>query len=200
MHLHSPRGEWERPSSFRRASITDEPDSVEIDWAMDSAFRFFPVESDPLLGWRLHRFDIATNKALTLAARTETRDYVDILDLIREFPLPAIVWAACGKDPGFSPASLLRMMRRFARIDPAELAEIQARDLDPIGLKERWHEASDRAQAEILRIADEQPDLPTGVAFIDRDGRPGWIGDEPDLRIHFPTLGGCWPTVRAVPG
>ena len=31
-----------------------------------SAFRFFPVEKDPLLGCRLHLFDMATNKALTL--------------------------------------------------------------------------------------------------------------------------------------
>lgn len=41
--------------------------SVEIDWAADFAFRFFPVERDPLLGWRLHQFDAATNTALTLA-------------------------------------------------------------------------------------------------------------------------------------
>jgi hypothetical protein len=63
-------------------------DLVDIDGAADSAFRFFPIERDPVLGWRLHLFDAATNKALTLAARTETRDYVDIVELDARFPLP----------------------------------------------------------------------------------------------------------------
>src|SRR2546430_10758530 len=58
-----------------------------IDWAADSAFRFFPIERDPLLGWRLHLFDAATNKALTLAAHTETGDYVDIIEFHKTFPL-----------------------------------------------------------------------------------------------------------------
>jgi hypothetical protein len=51
-----------RPRSIRLQS-------VEIDWAADSAFRFFPIERDSQLGWRLHLFDLATNKALTLSAR-----------------------------------------------------------------------------------------------------------------------------------
>jgi hypothetical protein len=88
-------------------------ESVEIDWAADSAFRFFPIQRDALLGWRLHLFDIATNKALALSARTETRDYVDIVELQRTFPLPAICWAACGKDPGFTPLSRLTRPSHF---------------------------------------------------------------------------------------
>lgn len=100
-------GEWEKDATFRKAKISRGTETVEIDWAADSAFRFFPIERDPLLGWRLHRFDAATNKALTLSARTETRDYVDIVELHRSYPLAAICWAACGKDPGFTPLSLL---------------------------------------------------------------------------------------------
>ena len=73
-----------------------------------------------MLGWRLHFFDAAINKALALAARTETRDYLDILEFGKLFPLSAICWAGCGKDPGFTPLSLLGMMRRFARLDPVE--------------------------------------------------------------------------------
>jgi len=91
---------WKEDATFRKARVSRGNESVEIDWAADSAFRFFPIERDPLLGWRLHLFDIATNKALALSARTETRDYVDIVELHRTFPLPAICWAACGKDPG----------------------------------------------------------------------------------------------------
>jgi len=123
-------GDWGKPGTFRKAHVSLGSDSVEIDWAVDSAFRFFPIERDPLLGWRLHLFDMATNKALALCARTETRDYVDIIELHRIFPLPAIVWAACGKDPGYSPLFLLEMMKRFARVDPAKLDLIQARRID----------------------------------------------------------------------
>jgi len=116
-------------------------------------------------------FDAATNKALTLAARTETRDYVDIVELAGRFPLAAICWAACGEDPGFTPLSLLKMMR-FARIDPAELDKIQARALDPIGLKARWLAISDEAEVQMTAPADERPDVPIGVAFVDASGMP----------------------------
>ena len=191
-------GEWEKDAMFRKAKISRGNESVEIDWAADSAFRFFPIERDPLLGWRLHLFDIATNKALALSARTETRDYVDIVELHRTFPLPAICWAACGKDPGFNPLSLVKMMKRFAKISPTELDKIKARALDPIKLKMAWIEMSDAAEAEMARVADEQPNLPTGVAFVDAAGKPGWIGDDPTLRIHAPSVRGCWPTVHGV--
>ena len=191
-------GEWEKEATFRKARISRGDEAVEIDWAADSAFRFFPIERDPQLGWRLHLFDIATNKALALSARTETRDYVDIVELHRTFSLPAICWAACGKDPGFNPLSLLKMMRRFAKVDPAKLEEIQARALDPMKLKVAWIEMSDAAEAEMIRLADERPDLPIGVAFVDASGRPGWIGDDSTLRLHAPSVRGCWPTVHGL--
>ncbi|HRQ91217.1 MAG TPA: hypothetical protein PLA50_20675, partial [Bacteroidia bacterium] len=111
----------------------------------------------------------------------------------------AIVWAACGKDPGFSPLFLLTMMRRFARVNPATLKEIQARNLDPIALKMAWIEMSDLAEAQITHLADTQPDMPIGVAFVDRDGKPGWIGNDPSLTIHPPSIYGCWPTVTPLP-
>jgi hypothetical protein len=188
-------GEWEKPATFRKAKLIRGAETVEIDWAADSAFRFFPIERDPLLGWRLHRFDIATNKALALSARTETRDYVDIVELHQTYPLPAICWAACGKDPGFNPLSLLKMMRRFAKISPTELDKIKARALDPYALKTAWIEMSDWAEAEMIRLADEQPDLPIGVAFVDAAGKPGWLGSDRTLRPHAPSVRGCWPTV-----
>ncbi len=191
-------GEWEKDTTFRKAKVSRGSESVEIDWAADSAFRFFPIERDPLLGWRLHLFDIATNKALALSARTETRDYVDIVELHKTFPLPAICWAACGKDPGFNPLSLLKMMRRFAKVDPAKLEEIQARALDPKLLKVAWIEMSDAAEAEMTRVADERPDLPIGVAFVDAAGKPGWIGHDATLRLHAPSVRGCWPTVHGL--
>lgn len=189
------RDDWTKDVSFRKAVVTRPGERVEIDWAADSAFRFFPIQRDPVLGWRLHMFDMATNKALALSARSVTRDYVDIVELHSIYPLHAIVWAACGKDPGFSPHSLLQMMWRFARVDPAKLAEIMARHLDPVELKTRWVAMADKAGFEITRIADTLPDTPIGVAFVDVAGNPRWIGDDPDLTIHAPGIRGCLPRI-----
>ncbi len=188
------RGDWEKPSTFRQARVIRGESHVEIDWAADSAFRFFPIERDPMFGMRLHLFDFATNKSLTVSARTETRDLIDLLELDSIFPLEAIVWAACGKDEGFTPLFLLMMMKRFARISRATLQEIQARDLDPIELKKAWINMSDRAEAAITYLADHQPEIPIGVAFVDVNGKPGWISDDASLQIHQPSLRGCWPT------
>ncbi len=190
-------GAWEKPVSFRKAVVKGELGEVELDWAHDSAFRFFPIVPDPLLGWRLHLFDIATNKALALSARTETRDYVDIVELGRRYPLEAIMWAACGKDPGFSPHSLLKMVIRFAKIDPMELDKIKARKLDPFALKEEWIAMADRAKEEMTLLANEQLDLPIGVAFVDEYGEPGWLRSNPALRVHQPSFKGCFPTVAS---
>lgn len=192
----NPSAKWTEPETFRRAHVTGKSGAVEIDWAADSAFRFFPIETDPVLGWKLHLFDMATNKALALCARTETRDYVDILELGKIYPLAAICWAACGKDPGFSPLFLLKMMRRFAKIDPVELKEIQARNLDPIEMKKSWIEMSDQAEEAMERIANEKPDLPIGCAFVDQNLTPKWIEDEENLHIHHASLRGCLPTIR----
>lgn len=159
---------------------------------------FFPIEPDPLLGWRLHLFDMATNKALALCARTETRDYVDIVELHATYPLPAICWAACGKDPGFSPLFLLKMMKRFAKIDPTKLQEIKARDLDPIVLKMAWIEMSDDAEAEMERVANEQPNLPIGIAFLDETGHPRWLDYPGKLTEHPPSVRGCLPKLHGI--
>lgn len=192
-------GEWEKEAvDFRKALVAGEGGTVEIDWAVDSAFRFFPIERDEQLGWRLHLFDMAVNKALALSARTVTRDYVDIVELSRRFTLPAICWAACGKDPGFSPMLLLEYVRRFARIKPLELDQITARRLDPHALKMEWSEMSLQAEEAISRLADEQPDVPIGIAFVDEKGWPGWLGDDPTLTPHAPSMRGCWPVVRPV--
>ena len=199
-HVETPSryGEWEKESTFRKARINRGAEVVEIDWAADSAFRFFPIERDSQLGWRLHLFDVATNKALALSARTETRDYVDIVELHKTYPLVAICWAACGKDPGFTPLSLLKMMKRFAKISPTELDKIKARALDPVALKVAWIEMSDAAETKMIHVADERPELPIGVAFVDASNRPGWIGDNPSLRPHAPSVRGCWPMVHGL--
>ncbi len=188
-------GRWDTLTSLRRANVLRGEDHVSLDWAQDTAWRCFPIVNDAVLGWRLHLFDMAINKALAVSGRTETRDYVDIIELGRIYSLEAIVWAACGKDEGFSPMFLLKMMRRFAKTVRGELDEIKARDLDPIEMKMEWIEMCDKAEAEMIHLANTQPDMPIGVAFVDDMGEPGWIGRDPNLRIHRLSLRGSWPAV-----
>lgn len=68
------------------------------------------------------------------------------------------------------------------------------------GAKSLWSGStlSDKAEAEIIYLADSQLDMPIGVAFIDATGEPGWIGANPDLQIHHGSLRGCWPTIHPV--
>ncbi len=61
-----------------------------------------------------------------------------------------------------------------------------------------WIEMSDRAEAEITRIADTLTDTPIGIAFVDSNRKPGWIGNDEALRPHAASVRGCWPTVTAV--
>jgi hypothetical protein len=62
----SRHGEWEKSSAFCKAKVTRGIWTLAIDWAAGSAFRFFSMERDPMFGWRLHRFAVATNKAPAL--------------------------------------------------------------------------------------------------------------------------------------
>ena len=64
-------------------------------------------------------------------------------------------------------------------------------------MKEEWIAVSDRAREEMTLLADEQLDMPIGVAFVDGDAKPGWIRTNPWLKIHYPTLRGCWPTMHS---
>src|SRR4029077_17793718 len=122
--------------------------SARLDLCTDSAFRFFPVEADPDLGYCLHRADLATNKVLALAGRHEVRDYLDVLFLHRDYlSLGALCWAACGKDQGYNPASLLDMARRHVCYRQEQLDVGQLREpLRLTDLKQQWNEAA--AQAE----------------------------------------------------
>ena len=96
---------YELAWSFYRAVVSVEEEQIGIEWAQDSALRFFPVQEDDQCGYRLHHADAAVNKVLALAGRQEVRDFVDVLHLNDTFlQLGALAWAACGKDPGYTPA------------------------------------------------------------------------------------------------
>jgi hypothetical protein len=111
----------ERPS-YVQAEVRRGEDAVVVEWARDSAYRFFPLVEHADFGLALHPFDLATNKVLALVGRLEPRDFVDTLTCDRQLqPLGYLAWAASGKDPGFGPAAILERAAR-AHYSRAELA------------------------------------------------------------------------------
>ncbi len=185
-----------RRPSFQRAVATRAGESVRLDWAIDSAFRFFPVERDQELGFRLHLADVTTNKALALAGRSEARDLVDVLYLHETYlSLGAICWAACAKDPGFTPEFLLQEMSRNANFRPEEFEVLSlARAFDPVAAKEAWLHAAREARA----LFDWLPAEEAGRLYLD-EGRPVTPRDPQHLASlarHGGTVRGAWPTLR----
>lgn len=95
--------------TYVEALVSKGTDRVIVQWLRESAFRCFPLVEDEDFGLVLHPFDLATNRALALAGRLEPRDWIDILTIHDKLqPLRFLMWAACGKDPGFSPPPSLQ--------------------------------------------------------------------------------------------
>src|SRR5690606_27012611 len=130
-----------------------------IEWARDSAYRFFPLVEHDMLGLTLHAFDLATNKVLALIGRLEPRDWVDTLVChARLQPLGYLLWAACGKDPGFTPQGLLDQAARTARYSVEEIAALAfgGPPPDATELATEWRIALDDAREIVERLPVEQ--------------------------------------------
>ena len=172
-----------------------------IDWAHDSAWRFMPLVRDETGGQVLHEVDLAINKVLTLAGRDEARDFVDILHAHEHvLPLGAMIWAAVGKDPGFTPASLLEQLKRRGRYRPEEIARLAlAVPFDLAEAKTAWRAAFSDAE-EFIR---KRPHDEVGCLYYSRSRgcfavpSPGLSLREQDLVTHFGRPGGILPRVTA---
>ncbi len=187
---------WDlRRPAFYRARATRNGQSVRLDWAIDSAFRFFPVEADAELGYRLHLTDVAINKALALAGRNEARDFVDVLHLHRtHLSLGAIAWAACAKDPGFTPEFLLQEMGRNANFQPEEFRALAlAHPWDPVAAKKSWLRAMEEARA----LFDLLPASDLGCLYLEqgRAATPRNLEEAKSLKQHRGSLRGAWPVI-----
>lgn len=181
--------------SFCRAVVEKGGKRTRLEWVYDSAFRFFPVEADPELGYRLSFWDAATNKVLAGIGRGVIRDYVDLLHLHeRHLPLGALIWAAAGKDPGVNPHFICNELARTHRYTPVDYKSLNMKPVDPESMRKKWRAAL--RDAEIL-FEDVLHEAPCGCFFVDESGNP----QEPAaqslsaLRPHFGSIGGCWPQV-----
>jgi hypothetical protein len=174
-------------------------DSGARDWAHDSAWRFMPLVRDPLGGLLLHPVDVAVNKVLALAGRDEPRDFVDILFVhARVLPLAALCWAAPGKDPGFTPLSLLELLKRRGKYHPEDFTRLQM--VEPFDLahaKGVWLGALGAAEA----FARARPADELGCLYYSTGSGqfvlppPGADLVASGVAVHFGMPGGVLPRV-----
>lgn len=133
---------------YIRAVVSRGGEATKVEWAQDSSWRFMPPVRDRRFGYVLHPVDLAVNKVLTLAGRDEARDVVDTLEFHRTLlGLGPLCWAACGKDPGYNPLSLLELLRRRGRIRPEDLARLAlVQPIELSAMKLEWLEALDSVE------------------------------------------------------
>ncbi|NJK92725.1 MAG: hypothetical protein HC904_13410 [Blastochloris sp.] len=167
-----------------------------MEWVHDSAFRFFPVEKDADMGYRLNFWDAATNKALAGCGRAKIRDYIDLIEIHKKhLSLGALVWAAAGKDDGLNPRFIIEEMSRVQRYPLGSISQFQTREpLDATVLKKIWIGALHGAIELFNTVLEEAP---YGCFFLDQTGRPVCPTPEtlPRLTPHFGSVRGAWPRI-----
>jgi hypothetical protein len=190
--------EWLQQQPYlQRARVQRDAQELKLEWCYDSAFRFFPVQPDPEFGYCLHPADLAVNKALARAGRSEIRDLIDTLYLHETYlSLEAICWAACGKDQGFNPCSLLGYANAHMKFRDEDLAgENLARPVPLSEIKDAWR----RAAAEADELFPRLPASEVGCLFLSVTKTP--TAPNPDdpafaaLIRHFGSLRGAWPVI-----
>jgi hypothetical protein len=185
---------WKKIVTGKRDAEVEEPgDRMRLEWAHDSAFRFFPAQRDELFGYVLHPVDLATNKASAAADRREPRDIVDLLTIHRTIlPLGAAICAAVGRFPGQSPEEMLADITRHSRFTMEEFRVLATdRPIDVPDLHRRIRRMLDNAESFISCIPSEA----VGVVFLEA-GKPVQPNVETldKYQRHAGAVGGVWPS------
>jgi len=185
-----------RLPGYIRAGVARGGVHTKVEWAHDSAWRFMPTIRSDVVGYMLHPIDLAINKLLALVGRDEPRDFLDILDLhTRTLPIGALCWAAAGKDPGFTPFSLMEMLHRRGRYHPEDFERLNL--VEPVDLrvlKNQWLGALSDADA----FVRSRPPGEVGCLYyspsLARFVAPGPTGPA-DAVPHYGRPGGVLPRV-----
>jgi hypothetical protein len=181
---------------YVRATVRKGGGSSKVEWAHDSAWRFLPAVRHETTGYNLHPIDLAINKVLALVGRDEPRDFLDTLHVHRTvLPLGALVWAATGKDPGYTPLGLLDLLRRRGMYRPEDFERLRlSRPVDLRALKIEWREALEQADTFIR----SRPPGEVGCLYYSRKV-DGFVAPDPadpgDALPHYGRPGGVLPAV-----
>lgn len=182
-------------------TVSKGAETTDIQWVQDSAYRFFPLVVDELLGLTLHPFDLATNKLLALAGRRVPRDWVDTISCVESIqPLAYLAWAANGKDMGLTPNYILDMCSRTTYVQKELDMVVRSEEpVDAAALSLKWHEMIERARATVRLLPPEE----VGKVVMTRDGEL-FRGSDDELRsalaadeivFHEGVIGGAWPMI-----
>lgn len=185
---------------YIRSLVSGREGACKVEWARDSSWRFMPVQTHPDLGFVLHAVDLTINKLLALVGRDEARDFLDVLEAHKhQLSLGAQCWAACGKDPGFSPHSLLELLKRKGKYREEDfkrlhLAEHYVIDLHKI--KDNWLQALSEAEQFLNKAPQDQLGClyysNSQKKFVTPLFEPSESGD---IVPHYGSAGGVLPAV-----
>ena len=177
---------------YIRAQVSKKRDATKVEWSHDTAWRFMPTIADERVGWILDEVDLAINKVLALAGRQEARDFFDVMHLHQHvLPLGAMCWAGAGKDPGFTPATLLGLLQRRGQVRPDDVRRLHLiAPVDLNELKTQWLSALDDAEQFIAR----QPKDEVGCLYYDVDQERFVQPEDGDTAVpHYGRPGGVLP-------
>ena len=188
-------------SSYVEAEVRAGGESVLVEWARDSAYRFFPLVRHDELGLSLHPFDLATNKVLALVGRLEVRDWIDVIHCAEHLqPLGYLAWAASGKDPGFGPAAILEQAARsHYSVDEVAALSFAGTPPEAADLSRRWRTLLDAARDSVRVLPVEE----IGTCVLTRRGEL-FRGDAEhatralthgDLLFHAGRVKGAFPRI-----
>jgi hypothetical protein len=175
------------------AEIRHGDEATKLEWARDSDFRFYPAIADELFGYMLHLVDIITNKALAAAGRNVPRDALDLLYIHEQhLPLGAVIWAAVGKDPDYSPENLIAEIRRNARYRAEDYDALAlVAPVDAGDVLRRLRAGLDEAEA----LVQAMPAGKEGLIFLE-NGKP--VRPDPERLDRYVALAGArqglWPS------
>lgn len=192
----------ERPT-FIEAIVSKTDKKVILQWTCDSAFRFFPLVEHVDFGLTLHPIDLATNKCLALVGRLEARDWVDMITSHSKIQhLGLLSWAACGKDPGFSPPFILSEAAKVNHYSQTELETLIFENNVPTAteLSLKWKKIIKEAQ-DIINVL---PSAEAGQCVLDQTGEllKGSFSEiknailSRNILFHQGTISGAFPTIK----
>jgi hypothetical protein len=142
-----------RFATFVELLLSQKGESLRVDLALDSPFRFeSPVLAET--GTRVNSFrDLKADKLLAYYGRAEPRDAVDLYFILRQEPLDNLLAMAAQKDPGFDLYWFAIALNRAVEF-PDELERWPIKmvlPLDPVHLKQEFQSL---ALELMSRIAD----------------------------------------------
>jgi hypothetical protein len=189
---------WDRQlPGIWSGTVEGGPEGLKLEWAHDSAYRFYPAMADPQFGYVLHPADLMTNKVLAAAGRSAARDLVDIVTLSDEVPIAAAILAAVGKDPGMPPDTIMDHIAMFGRHQQTAFDRLRsAEPIDGVAVHRTIREGLALARS----IVDRLEASAFGKLYLE-EGRivvpdPSRLGD---YRIRNARRGGIAPRAPDVP-